>query len=99
MATQIYLVTDAPVDLIGASDVEGVPLSLEIGNRYQARYQALGPQTTLKVLETGSARPVEASDAALLVRRFEDIAIVPATGLGIFVWSEGDGLLVINDVP
>ena len=98
MATQIYEITTAPVDLTAANDINGDPLNLAVGKTYQARYQALGPQPILKVLEVASGAAVEVGSPALAVRVFEDIAIVPATGLGIFVWSEGIGQLVINDV-
>ena len=99
MPTQIYEVTASPVNLVGAIGIDGHPLILEVGKRYQARYAAVGVQAILKVVEVSDGTPVVAGSPALPVRIFEDIAIIPAAGLNIFVWSEGGGgQLIINDV-
>ena len=99
MPTQFYDVTAAPVNLIGANDTDGNPLDLEIGKRYTGRFVALGPQAIMKVLSVPDATVVAAGDAALPMRNFEDLAIIPATGEAIFVWSEAAGQLVINEIP
>ena len=66
--------------------------------RYSARFQCQETQGIVKVVEAGAAPT--ADSAALLVRRFEDVIIQPASGLGVYVWSDAaDGLLVINEVP
>ena len=49
MPTRIYEVTDAPVNLLAALDVDGQPLDLEIGKRYVGRYTAIGPQNILNL--------------------------------------------------
>ena len=99
MPTQIYRLTAAPVNLIGATGVDGVAISLEVAKTYQARFVAVGPQAICKVLEAPDAAVVDASDSALPIRVFEDLTIVPVAGQSIFVWSEDGGQLVINDVP
>ena len=99
MATQIYAVTESPVDLLAANGIDGQPLDLQIGMRYSGRYTAVGPQSILKVLEVADGTAVTTVSPALPVRVFEDVTIIPATGQAIFVWSDGDGQLVINDLP
>ncbi len=99
MPTQIYTLTAAPVSLIGAADINGDPLDLQVGKTYQGRYVAVGPQSILKVLEVPDATVVSASDPALPVRVYEDVTIVPKTGMAIFAWSENEASqLIINDV-
>ena len=78
MPTQIYQLTTAPVNLIGANDIDGNPLSLAVGSRYQGRFVALDPQGVLKVLEIADGTAVPASATALPVRTYEDLIIVPA---------------------
>ena len=97
MPTRTYGVTDALVNLIGANGIGGTPLVLEAGKTYAARYVALGVQSICKILEVPAGKTVEAGDPALPVRPYEDITIVPKTGIEIFIWSEGNGQLVIND--
>ena len=99
MPTRIYVVTDTPVDLLAANDVDGQPLDLQIGKRYTGRFTALGPQSILKVLEVVQGTAVVAATPALPIQIFEDVVIIPATGQNIFVWSEDGGQLVINDLP
>ena len=100
MPTQIFQVTDSPVNLLAAVDVEGQPLDLRIGKRYTGRYTTIGPQSVLKALEVADGTAVTADKPALLVRVFEDLTIIPSTGQSIVVWSErAGGLLVINEVP
>ena len=100
MATQIYNLTAVPTNLIGANDIDGNPLDLAVGSRYQARFYAAGRQSILKVVEGPTGETVTAAARALPVRVFEDLTIIPAAGQGIFVWSEdGVGELIINDVP
>ena len=97
MPTQIYLVTDEPVNLLSAVDVEGQPLGLQVGKQYTARYTAVGPQSILKALEVADGTPVISSSPALPVRVYEDLVINPVSGQSIFVWSErGGGQLAIN---
>ena len=99
MPTKIYIVTDAPVNLLAASDIDGQPLDLQVGKQYQGRYTAVGVQSVLKALDVLDGTPVTASDPALPVRNYEDLVIVPVTGQSIFVWSErGGGQLAINEV-
>lgn len=97
MATQVYAIIDSPENLLTANDINGTPLVLVAGQTYIARYVALGVQSIVKVLEVSAGTAVDASDPALPVRSFEDITIVPKTGQDIFIWSEGNGQLVIND--
>ena len=100
MPTRIYVVTDSPVNLLSAVDIDGQPLDLRIGKRYTGRYTAIGVQSILKAVEVADGTAVFAESPALPVRTFEDMAIIPATGQSIFVWSElGGGHLVINDLP
>ena len=100
MPTQIFEVTDSPVNLLTANDIDGQPLDLQIGKQYVGRYTTIGPQSILKALEVADGTAVTADSPALPVRVFEDLTIIPSTGQAIFVWSErGGGLLVINDVP
>ena len=99
MPTQIYSVSVAPVNLIRATDINGDVLALAVGSTYQARFVAIGVQSILKMVEAPDGTTVAASDPALPVRIFEDVTIVPKTGLAIFVWSEDqESQLVINDV-
>ena len=99
MPTKIYGVTNAPVNLLAASDIDGQPLDLQVGKTYQGRYTAVGVQSVLKALEVVDGTPVNVGDPALPVRNFDDLAIVPITGQSIFVWSErGGGQLAINEV-
>ena len=74
------------------------PLSLAIGKTYSARFQTPEVQGVLKVLEAAAAPT--ADSAALLVRRFEDVFVKPASGLAVYVWSgAADAVLVVNQVP
>ena len=99
MPTRIYGVTDSPVNLMTAVDVDGLPLDLQIGRHYVGRYTAVGPQSILKVLEVADGTPVAVDSPALPVRVFEDCQIFPVAGQAIFAWSErGGGQFVINDV-
>ena len=98
MPTQIYQVTSAPVNLIGAADINGDPLALEVGKTYQARFVAIGVQSILKALEVAHGTPAFTASPALPVRVFEDLVISPKAGLSIFVWSEDAGTMVINDI-
>ena len=99
MPTRIFEVTNAPVNLLVALDVDGLPLGLQIGKQYTGRYTAIGPQSILKALEVAVGAAVTANSPALPVRVFEDLFIFPVTGQAIFVWSErGGGQLVINDI-
>jgi hypothetical protein len=97
MATQIFSLGESPVNLLTSSAIDGNTLSLEVGKTYAARYVALGVQSICKILEVPAGKTVEASDPALPVRPYEDITIVPKTGIEIFIWSEGNGQLGIND--
>ena len=97
--TNLFLSTIAPVDLIGARDIFGNPLVLEVGSTYQARFVAIGVQAVLKALAIADGTPVAASDAALPVLNFEHLTIIPKSSESIFVWSDDAGHLVINDVP
>jgi hypothetical protein len=96
--TQIYGVTVAPVNLIGATDINGDVLALAVGSTYQARFVAIGVQTVLKALAVADGTPVAVSDAALPVLNFEHLTIIPKSGESLFVWSDDGGQLVINDV-
>ena len=98
MPTQIYTLTAAPVSLIGAADIDGNPLVLEVGSTYQARFVAIGVQAVLKALAVADGTPVAASDAALPVLNFEHLTIIPKPGESIFVWSDDPGRLIINNV-
>ena len=99
MPTRIYQITDSPVNLLTANDVDGNPLDLQIGKHYSGRYTAIGPQSILKVLEVADGTPVGVNSPALPVRVFEDCQILPVAGQSIFAWSErGGGQLVINDM-
>ena len=99
MPTKIYQLTAEPVNLIGAADIDGDPLDLTVGRSYVGRFQASQVQALLKIREAPDGTALTSSSQALLVRRFEDVVIVPASGEGIFVWSEAAGsTLVINDV-
>ena len=100
MPTKILEITDAPVDLLTALDVDGIPLGLQVGQQYTGRYTAVGPQSILKALEVevGVGAQVTANSPALPVRVFEDLLIIPVSGQAIFVWSERSGQLVINDI-
>ena len=98
MPTQIYVVTDTPADLLAANDVDGQPLSLEVGKRYSGRYTAVGPQSILKFLAVASGTTVTADSPATPLQVFEDIIIVPLQGEEIYVWGENDGQIAINDI-
>ena len=98
MPTKIYALTDIPINLLAANDLDGQPLDLQIGKKYVGRYTALGPQSILKSLEVATGTPVTSASPALPVRVFEDLVIIPVTGQTVFVWSEDGGLLVINDL-
>ena len=99
MPTQIYGVTPRPANLIGAVDINGDPLALAVGTTYSARFQAGQVQALLKIREAPDGTTLTASSQALLVRRFEDVVIVPASGESVFAWSEApDSFLVINAV-
>jgi hypothetical protein len=99
MPTQVYEVTAAPVNLIGATGVDGAALSLEVGKTYSGRFVAIGVQSILKMVEAPDGTTVAASDPALPVRIFEDVTIVPKTGMAIFAWSEDqESQLIINAV-
>ena len=99
MPTQIYRLTAVPVNLIGATGVDGTALSLEAGKTYQARFVPIGVQAICKIVEVPDGTVVDSSDSALPVRGYEDVTIVPASGVSIFVWGVDGGELVINDVP
>ena len=91
MPTQIHELTPAPTDLVAA-------LSLVVGTKYSARFQTSEVQGISKVVEAAAAPTPDS--AALLIQRFEDVIVQPASGLGVYVWSDAaDGLLVINEVP
>ena len=98
MPTKIYEMTNAPVNLLAALDVDGLPLDLQTGKQYTGRYTAVGPQSILKALEVAVGAAVTANSPALPVRVFEDLMIFPVSGQAIFVWSERSGQLVINDL-
>ena len=98
MPTRIFEVSAAPVNLLTANDLEGNPLDLQVGSTYSGRYVAVGPQSILKMVEAPTGTVVTAGDPALPVRIFEDVVIVPKTGMAIFAWSENDlSQLIIND--
>ena len=98
MPTQIYRLSTSPVDLLAATGIDGTPLSLAVGQTYQARFVGLQVQAVCKVLEAATGTQVTASDDALPVRNFEDLTIAPIGGQSVFVWSEDPGKLIINDV-
>ena len=99
MPTQIYRLTEAPTNLIGASDINGVALDLQVGKTYQGRFVAVGVQSILKMVEAPDGTTVAASDPALPVRIFEDVILIPKAGMAIFAWSENEeSQLIINDV-
>ena len=68
-----------------------------VGQTYSARFQTPEVQGLLKVVE--SATVMTADSAALLVRRYENFIVKPATGQGVYVWSDSAGaLVVVNEV-
>jgi hypothetical protein len=96
MPTQIYRLTEAPTNLIGATDINGDLLDLQPGRTYSARYTALGQQLILKLLAVNSGTAVDVDDVALPVRTFEDLILKPKAGEDLVCWGEDGGLLVIN---
>ena len=97
MPTQIYQVTDSPVNLIGADDIEGNTLTLTAGQTYSGRYVTSGnAYSFLKVVESDTAP--DAADHGLPVFNREDLIIEPIAGEGIYVWNaDGNGRIVINE--
>lgn len=97
MPTQIYQVTDSPVNLIGATDINGDAITLIVGETYQGRYISSGrAYTFLKVVEAAAAP--DADDPGTPVFSREEIGIYPVAGEGIFVWnSDGIGRIYINE--
>ena len=96
MPTQIYDLTQAPVNLVGATDTNGDPLDLEEGSVYSARYVALGPQAQMKFLAVAAGTMVLGDDMALPILNREDIILKPKAGEDLICWSEDEGVLVIN---
>ena len=97
MPTRIFEVSAAPVNLLAANDLEGNPLDLQVGTTYSGRYVAVGPQSILKMVEAPTGTVVTAGDPALPVRVYEDLTIIPKTGMAIFAWSENhSSQLIIN---
>ena len=99
MATQIYTITAAPTNLLTANGIDGQPLVLVSGQTYSARFVAVGPQAICKSLAVPDGTAVDAADAALPVRNFEDLVIAPVAGESIYVWGDDAGQLVINNIP
>lgn len=97
MATQIYQVTDTPVNLIGASDIDGNALTLTVGETYAGRYISTGLAYDFLKLVTAAAAP-DAADPGLPVYHKDDITIEPIAGEGIYVWNtRGVGRIFIED--
>ena len=87
MATDHYVVTNTPTDVVAAN-------SLEVGKKYQGQY--IGPSVLRSV---AAAAAPEASDPALQVTPRQTFAIVPVTGEGIYLWvNEAGGTVIINEV-
>ena len=100
MPTQVFDVTAMPVDLLSANAIDGTPLSLAMGKTYMGRYEAIGATAVLRAIESAAGSPPNADAIGLPVLPFEDLVIVPASGLAIYVWEQtGAGVLIINDVP
>ena len=97
MATRIVNISDFPVNLLATNDIDGQPVNLEVGKTYAARYVALDVQAVCKVLEVPDGTTVTVDSPALPLRSFEDFFIAPATGESIFIWSEGNGRVIVND--
>ena len=97
MATQIYQVTDSPVNLNGADDIEGNAITLTAGETYVGRYISTGyAYDFLKTVEAATAP--DAADPGLPVYHKEDMAIIPVAGEGIYVWNtRGVGRIIVNE--
>ena len=96
MPTQIYRLTAAPTNLIGALDIDGMALDLQTGQTYTGRYTAVDVQGVMKFKAVVSGTTVAPEDRATPLRSYEDAVIKPVAGEDIVVWSESNGFLAIN---
>ena len=100
MPTQVFDVTAMPVDLLTANAIDGTPLVLTAGKTYVGRYEAIGASAVMRAVEAAAGSPPNADAIGLPVLPYEDLTIIPVSGLGVFIWEEtGAGVLIINDVP
>ena len=100
MPTQVFDVTATPVNLLTANAIDGTPLVLTAGKTYSARYEAISAVTVLRAIESAAGSPPNSDDIGLPVLSYEDLVIVPVSGLAVYVWEPtGAGVLIINDVP
>ena len=99
MPTQVFDVPAMPVDLLTASGLDGTPLVLEIGKTYIGRFEAIGGDAVMRAIESAAGSPPNVDAVGLPVKPYEDLVVVPAAGLAVYVWERtGAGILVINDV-
>ena len=99
MPTQVFDVGSTPLDILTANDLDGNPLVLEIGKTYIGRYEAVDPAAVLRVLEAPDGTNPDSSAIGLPVLPYEDLTIIPATGLAIYIWERsGAGVLIVNPV-
>ena len=99
MPTQIFDISDVPVDLLSANALDGTPLVLEIGKSYSCRFEAIGSTAVLRALEAATGSPPDTNAIGLPVLPYEDLIVTPAAGLAVYVWEKtGAGVLIINGV-
>ena len=101
MPTRIFECTVAPADITdaGTLDINGQPLALEDGKRYAGRYYAIPSTALMFVRSTPDGETVNAGDAATPIRVFEDLIVQPISGESVWVWSEKNGQLSLNEIP
>ena len=87
MATDHYVVTTTPMDIIAAN-------SLVVGSTYSCQYN--GP-SVLRIRE--SVAVPSAEDPALQVISRGNFTVIPQSGEGIYLWViEGGGTVIIDEV-
>ena len=96
MPTQIFMLSTAPTNLVGATDIDGLALSLENGKTYSARYTATDVQGVMKYLVVPTGTQVTPAARATMIRSFEDVIIKPVATEDLVFWSESNGFLAIN---
>ena len=88
MATDHYLVTIDPTDLVAAN-------SLAIGTTYSCQYN--GP-SVLRVSES-VAVPDDMTPNAYQFTSRQSFVVIPKSGEGVYLWVlDGGGIVVINEV-
>ena len=88
METQHFALTDSPQDVVDG-------LGLQVGQAYAGQFRGHG------ALLFGTFADVPERGAVVnRVESLESIAIIPETGMGVWVWlkSAKSGYLVVNEI-